>query len=106
MLIKLILFKCFYFCCYLLKVYDKWFIYVSMIYVMKILVIFVIFFFGFKVKIMIKIKIKIMCSDIDRNYFFVIYMVLCVKDVNVIFILWGFDFWEFGIKEEYVRFEV
>lgn len=100
MLIKLILFKCFYFCCYLLKVYNKWFIYVSMIYVMKILVIFVIFFFGFKV------KIKIMCSDIDRNYFFVIYMVLCVKDVNVIFVLWGFDFWEFGIKEEYVRFEV
>lgn len=68
MLIKLILFKCFYFCCNLLKVYDKWFIYVSMIYVMKILVIFVIFFFGFKV------RIKIICNDIDSSY---IYGIMC-----------------------------
>lgn len=46
-----------------------------------------------------------MHSDIDRNYFFAIHMAPCVKDVNVILILRGFDSREFGTKEEYARFE-
>lgn len=76
-----------------------------MTHVMKILVISVTLPFGFKAKIMTKTKTKIMRSDIDRNYFFAIHMAPCVKDVNVILILRGFDSREFGTKEEYARFE-